>query len=119
MIFWKPLAAIDLAILLGYGWALLRRDEEFRRADAISVPASLIGTTSLFVYAFELRVFSPLIWRVLLPLFVGASAFELVSAGKKPDANTGTLIGMAIAGLIVAFSTVAMYRLGGAHWIGF
>jgi hypothetical protein len=118
VIFWKALAATDLIILLGYGCAILRRKEKLRRADSIILPTSLIGTIGLFDYAFELHMFLPLLWRAILPLFLASSAFELVSAGKKTDANAGTLIGITIAGLMLGFSAVAMYRLGGSRWIG-
>ena len=119
LIFWKALAAIDFAILSGYGWTVLARRQKLEAVDGIFVPTSLVGFTSLIAYAFGLHFLSPSIWRAIVPLFLATSAFEIASVARKPATNAGALAGLAIATLIVGFSAVAMYRLGGSRWLGF
>ncbi len=118
MLFWKLLVAIDVLINIGYWRAVWKGTEQIRGFDVVSVPVGLIGTIGLAIYAFSLPSPSPIVWRYVLPAVVASGAWEIASAASKSDFDAGTLIAIGLAMLLVGFTSVALYRLGGSSWIG-
>ena len=118
MLFWKLFAALDVLVNLAYWRAVVRGDQKLDRKDAITLPIGLTGTFGLITYAFSLQTQPMLFWRFFLPVLIMSSAWEIASAASEDEFGVGPLIGVALAFLLVGFTSIAIYRLGGSAWIG-
>jgi hypothetical protein len=118
MLFWKLLVALDLVIAAGYSASVWKGHERLDAFDFISIPVALIGIFGLTTYAFSVPTVPELIWRIFLPVFVSWSGWEVAQAASKDGIGVDTIFGIVQALLLVGFTSVALYRLGGSHWIG-
>ena len=118
LILWKLLVAADLLLLTGYLVAVWKRQEHVRNFDYATIPVSLIRTIGLIFYAFSISAVSPTFWRFFLPVFVVSGAWEISAAVNTDDFEVGTAIGGVFALVLVGLTSVALYRLGGSHWLG-
>ena len=117
MLLWKLLVVADLLILASYIVAVWKRHEHFGRSDYLTVPIGAVGTAGLITYAFSLPTLSPVFWRIFLPVLAVSGAWEMTRAVNKEGFNLGTAIGGLIALALVGFTSIALFRLGGSHWV--
>ena len=118
MLLWKILACIDVLINLGYWHAVLSGRERLKGFDFLAVPIGLVGTLALITYAFSQPALPETFWRLFLPFFIAAAAWEIMKAANRPDLDVGRLLGVGMVLILVGFTSVAIYRLGGTHWAG-
>ena len=118
MFFWKVFVVVDLLIAAGYWWAVWKGKQRPHAFDIVSIPVGVLGSLGLIMYAFSLPTPSQLIWRAFLPIFIASSAWEIATAVKNEGISAEAVFGVAPALLLVGFTSVALYRLGGSHWVG-
>lgn len=118
MLLWKLLVVADLLVLVGYSAAVWKRQECIHGSDLVTLPINLVGTIGLIIYAFSIPPPWSEFWRLFLPIFAASGAWEISAAMNTDHFNVGTVIGAALALILVGFTSVAVYRLGGSHWIG-
>ena len=118
MLFWKLLVAADLLITIAYWLAVWKGREHPHGFDFASLPVGIIGTMGLVTYAFELPTLHPALWKAFLPIFLISGTWEIAAAIKKSDFDVGEIIGLLLAFLLVGFTSIALYRLGGFSWNG-
>jgi hypothetical protein len=117
MLFWKLFVVLDVAINIGYWHAVLTGREGLGRYDKITIPIGLVGSLGLISYAFSLPILWDWFWQFFLPIYMLDACWEVAKAINRPEPNPGTYIGAGLSILIIGFTSIALYRLGGANWI--
>lgn len=115
---WKVLALADVAISIGYWRSVLAGRTPLERFDLVANSVAMAGSLGLISYAFSIQMLPPLLWRILLPIFLLVSGWEIAKAVDKHGAVRDAYIGAIPALLLVGFTSIALYRLGGERWIG-
>jgi hypothetical protein len=118
MLFWKLFAGVDVLVAVGYLWSVWSCRESFRLFDAIGTAVWLVGSGGMIIYAFSLPAISQPLWRAFLPIFLAVGAWEISAEVKRGRIRPATLAGIVVGLLVVSVNSVALYRLGGSHWLG-
>ena len=118
MLWWKLLALVDVALNLGFWLAVFRGRTKLDRFDLITIPVGLAGTLGLLCYAFSMSTLPQVFWRLILPIFILVSGWEIAKKVTEPNADRDTYVATIPVLFLIGFMAVALYRLGGERWVG-